>query len=196
MLLDYYRVLDELHGRLRPATYLEIGVHEGDSLALCRSGTRAIGVDPALPGCLRAEVEAELVAATSDEFFADHEPVAIDLAFIDGLHLFEQALRDFVNVERWAAPGATVLVHDCIPIDAETSSRERTTVVWSGDVWKVVACLRDHRPDLSIDIVDVPPTGLAVITGLDPTSTVLADRFDELVTAYVPLTFDDFVSRS
>lgn len=195
MLLDYYRVLDELHERLRPATYVEIGVHEGDSLALCRAGTRAIGVDPALPDSLRVPVDAELVATTSDAFFADHRPVPIDLAFIDGLHLFEQALRDFVNVERWSAPGATVLIHDCIPIDAETSSRERTTVVWSGDVWKVVACLRDHRPDLSIDVVDVPPTGLAVVTGLDPTSSVLADRFEELVGAYLPLTFDDFLSR-
>ena len=189
-LLDYYAVLDGFHERLRPATYLEIGVHEGHSLALARVGTQAIGVDPALPGSLTQPVTAELVAAASDEFFATHERVAIDLAFIDGLHLFEQALRDFINVERWAAPGATVLIHDCVPIDAVTSSRDRTTVVWSGDVWKVLPCLRDHRPDLDIEVIDVPPTGLGVITNLDPTSTVLADRYDELVATYRPLGFD------
>ncbi|MBW8825164.1 MAG: class I SAM-dependent methyltransferase [Acidobacteria bacterium] len=186
-LLDYYAVLDGFHERLRPAVYLEIGVHEGHSLALARPGTRAIGVDPALPGSLTQPVAAELVGATSDEFFANHEPVAVDLAFIDGLHLFEQALLDFLNVERWAAPGATVLVHDCVPIDAVTSSRERTTVVWSGDVWKLLPCLRDHRPDLDIEVIDVAPTGLAVITNLDPASTVLADRYHDLLATYLPL---------
>jgi hypothetical protein len=46
------------------------------------------------------------------------------------------------------------------------AARERTTVAWAGDVWKVVACLRADRPDLSLATVDVGPTGMAVITGL------------------------------
>jgi hypothetical protein len=195
-LVDYYAVLDDLHERLRPAVYVEIGVHEGDSLRLARPGTRAIGVDPALPGSLRHEVQAELHAMTSDEFFATHPPVAVDLAFVDGLHLFEQALRDVANLERWSRATTTILVHDCMPIDAVTSSRERTTVVWSGDVWKVVACLRDHRPDLVIDVLPTPPTGLAVITGLDPSSILLHDRFDDLVAQYVDLTYDDYLARA
>src|SRR5256885_12302956 len=33
----------------------------------------------------------------------------VDLAFIDGMHLFEFALRDFVNLERYCAPGSTIL---------------------------------------------------------------------------------------
>ena len=46
------------------------------------------------------------------------------------------------------------------------AARERGTVAWAGDVWKVVACLRAERPDLTVTTVDVGPTGVGVITGL------------------------------
>lgn len=94
----------------------------------------------------------------------------IDLVFIDGLHLFEQVLRDIAAVEARCTAESVILVHDCLPIDAVTSSRERTTVVWSGDVWKAIPALRSARPDLRIKTLDVAPTGLGVITGLDPSS--------------------------
>ena len=174
MLVHYYHLLARIHRYLRPRTYLEIGVHQGDSLALTLPSTMAVGVDPAADIQVPLPEGARVVAATSDEFFhAWDSPFAglpVDLAFVDGLHLFEQTLRDVLNVERYATPGTVVLVHDCLPIDAVTSSRERTTVVWSGDVWKVVPCLRRYRPDLAIATVDVPPTGMAVITNLDPTA--------------------------
>lgn len=198
-MLGYYAVLDRLHGRRRPRTYLEIGVHTGESLALARPRTRAVGVDPALPGCLERDVHASLHACTSDEFFATADVAGelggpIELAFVDGLHLFEQALRDVANVERHAAPDGMILLHDCLPIDAETSSRERTTVAWSGDVWKVVWCLRAARPDLHVVTLDVGPTGLGVITNLDPGSRVLDERHEELVAHHLPLGYDDLVA--
>lgn len=186
------------HATLTPHTYLEIGVHQGHSLSLARAGTRCVGVDP------EPDVQVPLVAddvtviaATSDEAFTSGAVDAalagspVDLAFIDGLHLFEQALADFVNVEQRSHPGGVVLVHDCLPIDAVTSARERTTMVWSGDVWKLVCCLARYRPDLTVTTLDVGPTGLGVITRLDPTSTVLAEARDELVARYLPLGFDD-----
>ena len=84
------------------------------------------------------------------------------------------------EVEAIRRLGGTILVHDCNPIDEVTAARERTTAVWSGDVWKTVVALRRHRPDLSVVTADVAPTGMAIVTGLDPTSTVLFDRYDEL----------------
>ena len=36
----------------------------------------------------------------------------MDLAFIDGLHLFEFSLRDFMNVEKLAHPGSVVVFDD------------------------------------------------------------------------------------
>jgi hypothetical protein len=87
-----------------------------------------------------------------------------------------------------------VLVHDCLSIDAITSSRDRTTILWSGDVWKLVLSLRRHRPDLAVTTIDVGLTGLAVITGLDPSSTMVSDRFRELVSELRTLTYDDVAS--
>jgi hypothetical protein len=178
----YYDLLAAAHALVQPLRYVEIGVHTGLSLALAAPGCDAVGVDPALPGCLEEAVTARLVATTSDEFF-DAPGLAgpVDLGFVDGLHLAEQALRDIANLERHMDPGGAILVHDCVPIDAETSSRDRTTIVWSGDVWKVVPILREARPDLRVSVLDVGPTGMGVITGLDPSSRVLHDLFDDLV---------------
>jgi hypothetical protein len=169
----YYALLERLHQHLRPRGYLEIGVADGHSLGLTLPGTVAVGVDPA-PGPEAATRAAgrRIEALTSDEFFATHDradvfgEVPLDLAFVDGLHLFEAALTDLANVERWAHPGTVLLLHDCHPTSARMAARERTTVAWAGDVWKVVACLRADRPDLSLATVDVGPTGMAVITGL------------------------------
>jgi hypothetical protein len=169
----YYALLDRLHEHLRPRGYVEIGVADGHSLGLTRPGTVAVGVDPA-PGPEVAERAPgrPVVASTSEAFFAQHEradalgDAPLDLAFVDGLHLFEAALADVAALEAWAHPGTVLLLHDCHPTDAAMAARERTTVAWAGDVWKVVACLRADRPDLTVTTVDVGPTGLGVITGL------------------------------
>ncbi len=169
----YYALLARIHEHLRPRGYLEIGVADGHSLGLTRPGTVAVGIDPA-PGPEVADRAPgrSVVATTSDDFFATHAPADVfgdaplDLAFIDGLHLFEAALTDLAHVEQWAHPRTVVLLHDCHPTDAAMAARDRTTVAWAGDVWKVVACLRADRPDLTVTTVDVGPTGLAVITGL------------------------------
>lgn len=182
----YYELLAAAHDLVRPSRYVEIGVHTGLSLALARPGTDAVGVDPALPGCVEVEVGARLVASTSDAFFADPGLAGpVDLAFVDGLHLFEQALRDVANLEAHMAADGAILVHDCLPIDAVTSSRERTTVVWSGDVWKVVPLLRAARPDLRVTVLDVAPTGMAIIAGLGSGTTLLHDRFGQLVAPWL-----------
>jgi hypothetical protein len=123
---------------------------------------------------------------TSDAFFAEHDVIRelggrpIDLAFLDGMHRFAFALRDFINIERYCTPRSTCLLHDCYPLDAQTAAVERTTTFWSGDVWKLILCLKTYRPDLAIHTVATAPTGLAVIRGLDPGSTILRDQLDRI----------------
>ena len=92
-----------------------------------------------------------------------------------------QTLRDVANLERHSSPNSVILIHDCNPIDEVTAARERTTAVWSGDVWKTVVALRRFRPDLRVVVADVEPTGLAIVTGLNPTNTLMFDRYDEIV---------------
>lgn len=189
---DYYRVLSMVHTTMKPATYLEIGVAQGRSMALVREGTVAIGVDPetAEEGRMfyySPEIRPHLFRQTSDAFFEEHDVPSIlgqptvDVAFIDGLHQFEQVLRDFINIERLAGPSSVVLIHDCLPINDVVAARERQTSFWVGDVWKIIPCLKMVRPDLEIVTLPVKPSGLAVIKKLDPMSRVLERQFDSIV---------------
>lgn len=198
--MPYFRLLDRIHRHLLPRTYLEIGVSTGASMTLSLPGTRNVGVDPAPQVTFPLSQSTAIFEQTSDDFF-EHQDLGallhglpLDLAFIDGMHHFEFALRDFVNIERHATPETVVLIHDCYPIDAQTADRDRSTVVWSGDVWKLVLCLRELRPDLSVSVVDIGPTGLGVVTGLDPRSRRLPDQLDEVVSRYVNLPYDTLES--
>jgi hypothetical protein len=114
------------------------------------------------------------------------------LSFIDGMHKFEFALRDFANLERNSAPGSTILIHDCNPPTRESATPKQETFLWAGDVWKLIICLGKERPDLDISVVDVAPTGLAIIRSLDPSSTVLFDRQQQIIETYRGLDFSEF----
>ena len=193
---DYLGLLRRIHEHLRPATYLEIGVHEGASLALVVPGTRSVGIDPAPAVRHPLPPNTTVLRQTSDAAFAGDElsrsldGQSVALAFIDGMHLFECALRDFIAVERRCTPSSTILVHDCYPRDEVTSARERTTVFWSGDVWKLVLGLAEFRPDLRVAVADVPPTGVAIVRGLDPASDVLSEHYDDVCARFVGLGYD------
>lgn len=198
---DYRSILERLHASLTPRRYLEIGVSNGDSLALA-SGI-AIGIDPDLSAARhwsRGKTACLMFQMTSDDFFAQYSATQlaggpIDLAFLDGLHYFEFLLRDFINTEKVCAPGSTIVLHDCVPTDAGVAERANDPALrprhpdwWAGDVWKLLPILRRHRPDLRIDVLDAAPTGLVVIRKLDPTSRVLEARYDAIDAEWRPVT--------
>ena len=182
--MDYLDFIEGVHERLAPPTYLEIGIRFGASLALSKATT--IGVDPAYELRHEAPKDAELFRETSDDFFARSDalrpfgdrPAA--LSFIDGMHLAEYALRDFVNVERHSRWTSVAVFDDILPRDPDEAARERTTRVWAGDVFKIVGVLERHRPDLTLLRIGTQPTGLLLVLGLDPHSTVLSERYDEI----------------
>src|SRR3954454_16373450 len=145
--MRYLEFLERLHAVLEPTTYLEIGVRHGDSLALARCP--AVGVDPGYN--LRVELgpQATLYGETSDEYFRRRDALApIGLAFIDGMHLVEYALSDFIGVEKRAHWTSVVVLDDMLPRVAREASRHRRTRAWTGDVYKLSAILAEWRPDL------------------------------------------------
>jgi hypothetical protein len=192
---DYLAWLAHFHALRRPRVYLEIGVATGRTLALAQAPTCAIGVDPAPIIQAGFTAETHLYCETSDSFFRANrlarllggDPVG--LGFIDGLHHFEQVLRDFIGLETNAAPDSLILLHDTIPLDERTQNRVATTRFYTGDVWKIVPCLKRYRPDLRLVTIPAAPTGLTVIAGLDPASPVLADRYDEAVAQFVGMPY-------
>ncbi len=178
--LSYLEVLDRLHRELTPTHYLEIGVRHGVSLAMARGS--ATGVDPApeLSGELGRDTA--IARMTSDVFFASPlADLSPDLAFIDGMHLFEYALRDFMNIEARAAPGAVLVIDDIFPNHPAQAERQRRTRAWTGDVWRVVEALRKYRPDLFLLPLDAAPTGLLLVAGLDPTNRLLWDIYNPML---------------
>jgi hypothetical protein len=185
--VKYLEFLKGVHRALAPPAYLEIGVRHGDSLKLAKG--RAAGVDPAYELKVKLREDIQLFRETSDEYFARTKPPLagnrIHLSFIDGMHLAEFVLRDFVNVERHALWTSVVVFDDILPRTIEEAARDRRTRAWTGDVYKALGVLVEHRPDLVCLRVDTQPTGLGVILGLDPESTVLRDRYDDLVAEIV-----------
>jgi hypothetical protein len=162
-------------------------------------------VDPRflLPPGFGAEHPAlSLFEQTSDAFFAAQDLTAllggpVDLAFLDGMHRFEFLLRDFLNTERHCTPDSVIILHDCLPVSSEIVYRSQRDPrraafdvmpkAWAGDVWKLLPILREHRPELRLTVFDAAPTGLVLVTGLDPRSTVLSEQYEAIVQRYLPL---------
>ena len=190
---DYFRVLARIHQHLKPATYLEIGIDQGQSFEIVRPETLALGVDPNPRLRKPLGPRQRVFAQTSDDFFEQCDVVSelggktLDLAFIDGMHQFEFALRDFINAEKYCSSDSTILIHDVYPIDAMSAARERASWFWSGDIWRLILILNKYRPDLAVNVIAARPTGLAVVQNLDPHSHVLAEGQHEIIDEFLAL---------
>jgi hypothetical protein len=186
--MHYYAFLAELHRRLAPRAYLEVGIRNGGSLAQARC--RSVGIDPAYAITYELDTDVALFRTTSDEYFARPDPLAptggtpFDLTFIDGLHLFEYAFRDFVNAERYSSPRGVIVFDDVLPRSIDEAARQRHTDGWTGDVYGMLEVLARYRPDLVVIPVGTLPTGLLVVTGLNPADTTLPDHFDEILAEF------------
>ncbi|MBA2241532.1 MAG: DUF563 domain-containing protein [Chthoniobacterales bacterium] len=184
--VSYLTLLKSCHEILRPDLYVEIGVKYGKSMLL--ASCRAVGIDPVprkkgpLPN-----LKAEIHTATSDAFFANprlHKvipPGTIDLAFIDGMHLFEFALRDFINIEKNSHSRTVVVIDDVCPRNALEAMPDWLVQSWAGDIWKLIVCLRRFRPELEVVVTDAHPTGIALVAGLNATNTVLVNQYSEII---------------
>jgi tetratricopeptide (TPR) repeat protein len=192
---SYLDLLSAIHAHLRPRTYIEIGVATGLSITLASPQTRAIGIDPSPQIRQALGPNVRIVEKSSDDYFmtgdvhSDLRGLPIDLAFIDGMHRFEFALRDFINIEKRATQNSTVLIHDCFPLTRLTAEREGRTAFWSGDVWRLIVLLRKYRPDLSVNVVATAPTGLGIVRKLDPGSRKLEEHYQEIVEEFLAVDY-------
>jgi Methyltransferase domain len=198
---DYVAWLRRFHDALCPRYYLEIGVEKGGTLALARPPTIAIGVDPDPQVEVLFETETSVFKSSSDKFFLGDQlrtvlgQMHLKLAFIDGLHVFEQSLRDFMNIERFCGKDSVVLFHDAIPVNEITQNPDRQTDFYTGDVWKTVLCLKSFRQDLDVFTIATPLTGLTVVLGLDSNSRVLEERYDEAVRRFGAAAYSELQGR-
>ena len=180
----YLEVLEQIHRIRNPRGYLEIGIRDGNSLVLSTSPT--VAIDPT-PGKYVAREKLEVFELTSNQFFREHSIndylQCIDLAFIDGLHLFENVYQDFMNVEAHMEPSGMIVIDDIYPNTQLQGARYRESNFWMGDVWKFWIRLQALRPDLEFMELNTSPSGLGIVLNLDPTSSVLAENFNSEVRA-------------
>ena len=187
--MQRHEFLRRLHRQTKPKTYLEIGVNSGASLRLSRA--RTIAIDPQFKIIHPLRCNLVMAKATSDDFFAKPDAFkhfrgkSTDLAFIDGMHLFEFALRDFINVERETDWTSVIVFDDMLPRNVPEAARDRETRAWTGDVYKVILTLREYRPDLVLIPVNTEPTGVLLVLAPDAKNTALTDNYDEIEKRYV-----------
>jgi hypothetical protein len=193
---EYIQALESIHKYLKPVRYIEIGVCKGVSFSLAHPDTIAIGIDPEPQMDLSLLPKKHtIIVDTSDNYFAsdriqkDLKGQPFDMAFLDGMHLFEYALRDFINLEKYSHSDSIIFIHDLYPLNENTATRERFADFWSGDVWKLALCLKEYRADLNYSLLPCPPTGLGVVTGLDSKSSILQDSYNEIVQKYTKIPY-------
>lgn len=198
--LQYLRFMEKMHAHLTPEWYLEIGTAQGASLKL--ASCNAIAIDPRFqikPDNMGGRPQTHLFETTSDDFFAtgiaQKLAPSIDMAFLDGMHLFEYLLRDFINAEKLCRPDSVIVLHDLVPPSYIAAARDwdrKRTKLWTGDVWKVGVILKEYRPDLTLRVANCRPTGLGIVTSLDPHNTTLEQHYDEIVARFMDLELDDY----
>ncbi len=136
-----------------------------------------IAVDPALKLSARTREIADAKArvtryfeTTSDAFFEEEatflDEHPIDVALIDGLHTYEQVVRDVEYTVRHLKGDGVIFLHDCNPPFALAGRRAASwedfvaqqrgplvVGIWNGDVWKAIVHLRSTRPDLVVGVL-------------------------------------------
>jgi len=149
--------------------YLEIGVSQGETFNEIRA-TRKVAVDPQFLFDTKAFTagQAEFHEVQSDVYFgqiigADEQ---FHVIYLDGLHTFEQTLRDLLNAIAHLAPHGVIVVDDTVPTSYEASIpglgffhavREVAAVKdanWMGDVYRLVFFIQTFMQQFSYATIE------------------------------------------
>ncbi len=157
-------------------TYMEIGVQRAKNFFSVKA-PRRIAVDPVFKIGLQRRLKNlptffrdHFFEMTSDDFFRDQAAKVfadrkIDVALIDGLHTYEQVMKDFENCLDYLSAQGFILFHDCNPATKEAADYAHSpeeimekfpgkSPEWNGDVWKAIAHINAAYRDIEIFVVD------------------------------------------
>lgn len=142
--------------------YLEIGVHDGATFVDVDIEYKdAVDPDFRFDTNAHASDKVRFFTQTSDAFWTSDSPLTYDVIMIDGLHTYEQTLRDLLASLRFAHARTVWLIDDTVPCDVFSALpdqgacyRERNRAglsgwEWHGDVFKIVPAIHDFLPVLS-----------------------------------------------
>lgn len=181
--------------------YLEVGVASGATFKRVAAAHK-VAVDPRFKFDFEAEAKVSdnclFHQTTSDAYFAEFvEPNArFDVVFLDGLHTFEQTLRDLINTLSYVHEKSVILIDDVAPnsylsavsdLKKHFEIRKATrapSAQWMGDVYKLVFFIEEFLQQFTFATVadlhgvlamwrksrsaaTLPHRGVAGISGLD-----------------------------
>ena len=131
--VDIFRwdLIQHIINKYNYISYLEIGCDKDQSFSKIKINKK-IGVDPISGGTIRD---------TSDNFFINNKD-KFDIIFIDGLHHYEQVIKDIYNSLDILNDNGHILIHDCLPRTIAHQAIPRYRGSWNGDVWKSIVELR------------------------------------------------------
>jgi hypothetical protein len=178
-------VIQKIIDKKKARTYLEIGIGGGKNFLRIKASKKT-AVDPNFTFSRRRRIEwtfrnlsnvrAKLYECTSDRYFDLKKPIdRFDVVFVDGLHTYEQSLRDVINSLNYLNEAGVIIMHDCSPPD-KSSAQPAESVKhaselnpsgcnsgWCGDVWKTICYLRSQRKDLNVFVLDFD-YGMGIVT--------------------------------
>ena len=131
--VDIFRwdLIQHIINKYNYTSYLEIGCDKDQSFSRIKINKK-IGVDPISGGTIRD---------TSDNFFINNKD-KFDIIFIDGLHHYEQVIKDIYSSLDILNDNGHILIHDCLPRTIAHQAIPRYRGSWNGDVWKSIVELR------------------------------------------------------
>ena len=128
------KIIQQIIDELKFEDYLEIGCDRNENFSNINIKNK-IGVDPIRGGTLRM---------TSDEFFKNNK-LFFDLIFLDGLHTYEQTIKDIDNSLNYLKKNGLIVIHDCLPKKIWNQIVPRMYGHWNGDVWKAIVHARTYE---------------------------------------------------
>lgn len=154
--IERWRVVQTFVDLYTYARYLEVGVNKGITFDRITAGTK-VAVDPTFQFDWRAEQDrrgpsTRYHEVTSDQYFGTiiGDDEAFDVIYLDGLHTFEQTLRDLINALEYLAPGGVIVIDDVRPSSYHASLPNMgrsiqvrkfvgdTSPHWMGDVYRLI----------------------------------------------------------
>ena len=165
-------------------SYLEIGYGDGRNFEMVSVAVKH-AVDPCVAG------NPHVIAETSDRFFEEAVTVGakFDLIFIDGLHTYEQVVRDHENALLCLESNGVILLHDVNPTEPshvrtlDESEAPEEIGPWTGDVFKVWTRIRQTSRFWTATVVD--DYGIGIVDSSRPAEMV---KFD------LPANFQEFAA--
>jgi SAM-dependent methyltransferase len=148
-------------------SYLEIGVSEGKTF-FAVNAQRKVAVDPkfrfSVDQATKENACCSFHEVASDIYFSDRiRPSEVfQVIFLDGLHTFEQTLRDFTNAIRFLTPDGVIIIDDIVPNSYQSGLPDQLDSMkvkefigdldhsWMGDTYKLVFFIEAFFPTFEL----------------------------------------------